>query len=133
MIAVQKMSRVLILLLATATLASCVISVHPDQWESEDNWDDDDFAARERVNTREIDRLSIGMSLDNVVSAMGQPDIKEAFVRSGKDYYVYYYRTHREHSDYKTTKDEATPLVFVEGQLVGWGESAIEHALVDSR
>jgi len=28
----------------------------------------------------------------------------------------------------RTTKDETTPLVFVDGELVGWGESAIEYA-----
>lgn len=119
--------RVFILFVVLLSMVGCVIAVNPDRWEDDD---DDSWAERARHNSQEIDRLVVGASMDSVIASMGQPDIREAFVRAGTTYDAYYYRTHRVKSDYRTTKDEAVPLVFVGGKLVGWGESAIENALV---
>jgi hypothetical protein len=41
---------------------------------------------------------------------------------------VLLYRTRLVREDGRTTRDETTPLVFVDGELVGWGESAVENA-----
>lgn len=35
------------------------------------------------------------------------------------------YRTHHRHSDGETTRDETTPLVFVDGTLAAWGEASL--------
>ncbi|MEO0424173.1 MAG: DUF3192 domain-containing protein, partial [Pseudomonadota bacterium] len=82
----------------------------------------------QRTNDSYIDNLYLGTSKARVVADLGQPDFKEAFDRHGDVFEVLYYRTHHRKSDGKTTKEETTPLVFVDGILVGYGESAIDKA-----
>ena len=67
----------------------------------------------------------------SVVADLGDPDFTDAFARGDSEYVVLRYRTQRVKGDGITTRDETTPLVFVDGNLVGWGESAIEHAISD--
>ena len=114
-------------LAALLMLGGCVISVNTDDdWEHSDGW-----KARQRDNERTINSLEIGDSKVSIRDELGKPDFNESFIRNDQTYSVLYYRTRHVSSDGETTKDETTPLVFVEGSLVGWGESAIKHALVD--
>ena len=46
----------------------------------------------------------------------------------GSEIEVLFFRTRHRHSDGETTPDETTPLVFVDGELVGWGAAAYEDA-----
>lgn len=114
-------------LLLLTLLTGCVIAVGTDDFEEGSR----KWHREAESNLRHIHDLRIGGSLESVVDEMGQPDISEAFVSSGKTYRVYYYRTARVHSDGKTTKDETTPLVFVEDRLVGWGDTALQQALAE--
>ena len=62
---------------------------------------------------------------------LGEPDLVESFLRDGEEFVVLRYRTHRQRGDGETTRDETTPVVFVDGNVVGWGDSAIEYATAD--
>ena len=120
----MKFSRSVILIPAlVSSLSGCVIAVGSDRFESDDDW-----AGRAKANNRSILSMDVGRSMESIVNEMGNPDITEAFQREEKAVRIYYYRTQRLRSDYRTTKDEATPLVFIDGVLVGWGETAIENA-----
>ena len=50
----------------------------------------------------------------------------EAFMDDGEEVRVLFYRTNHKHSDGETTRDETTPLVFRNDQLVGWGTRVYE-------
>lgn len=110
-----------------AVLSGCVIAVGTDEFRD----DSSKWKKTADANKRDIHRLDVGRSPQAVVDEMGQPDISEAFTRDGKMFRVYYYRTRQVHSDSTTTKDETTPLVFVDDRLVGWGDTAIEYATVN--
>lgn len=113
-----------ILLTATFALQSCIVNVHGEGWEEEaTNW-----RHTQKRNRRHIEQLTLGQSRADIVNVMGKADIVESFKRAGSVYTVAYYRTDHRHSDGDTTKDETTPLVFIDDQLVGWGASAIAHA-----
>lgn len=116
----------LLTLASLLMLGGCVIAVNTDDWEHSDGW-----KARQDDNERTINRLEIGDSKTDIRDELGKPDFNESFLREGQTYTVLYYRTRHVASDGETTKDETTPLVFVDDELVGWGESAINHALVD--
>lgn len=120
----KKTPMVLLALLSAFALSGCVVAIGGEEFRNESSH----WREREEKNKRLIHELIPGARIESVVATMGQPDISEAFTRGDKTYRVYYYRTRRVHSDSTTTKDEATPLVFVDGQLVGWGDSAIQFA-----
>jgi outer membrane protein assembly factor BamE (lipoprotein component of BamABCDE complex) len=105
-------------------LSGCVIAIGGEEFRDDSNR----WRERAESNKQHIHELRPGAHMDSVVATMGRPDISEVFVRDGKTYRVYYYRTRQVHSDRTTTKDEATPLVFVDDQLVGWGDTAIQFA-----
>jgi hypothetical protein len=71
--------------------------------------------------------LRMGADISSVDAKLGAPDFSEAFTRNGQEVRIYHYRTHRRHADGKTTKDETTPLVFVDDQLVGWADTAVQQ------
>ena len=73
-------------------------------------------------------QLELGRSLGSIESEFGTPDIVESFQRDGNAYKVWFYRTRHVTSDGMTRRDETTPLVFIDDELVGWGESAIDKA-----
>ena len=103
-------------------LSGCVVAVNTDDWK------DEAWFTRQNRNAEKIEHLELGISESTVRSDFGEPDFVESFTRKGETFKVLRYRTrHRDH-DGSTTKDETTPLVFVGGTLVGWGDSAIEHA-----
>lgn len=113
----------LLMLVSVALLSGCVIAVNTDDWEDSDNW-----YARQHKIEKKIERLELGRSEMSIRDEFGSPDFNEAFIRNGSEFVVLYYRSRHVESDGITTKSETTPLVFVEGNLVGWGESALENA-----
>ncbi|PIP80771.1 MAG: hypothetical protein COW84_03390 [Gammaproteobacteria bacterium CG22_combo_CG10-13_8_21_14_all_40_8] len=107
------------------TLSGCVISIGDGEnsgWEN--NWEE-----TQRHNREVIARLNIGDSLDVVLDSLGKPAFSESFTQGEKTYQVYYFRTHRAHGDGDTTKDETTPVLFLEGKLKGWGQSALDSVM----
>lgn len=107
-----------------ALLSSCVVAIGNDDFDNEhEKWQ-----GRQDRTLKMINNLDLGRDLGSIESEFGLPDFTDSFMRSGEAIRVLHYRTHHSHSDGKTTRDETTPLVFIDDQLVGWGEMAIEKA-----
>ncbi|GAB5413521.1 MAG: DUF3192 domain-containing protein [Congregibacter sp.] len=81
----------------------------------------DDWKEIQRDNREAISQLEIGMSRDAAMDKLGTPSDSEAFVHEGEEVRVLFYRTQRKHSDGETSRDETTPVVFKNDQLIGWG------------
>jgi len=116
----------ILLLVATMMLplGGCVIKINGDDKESDhSNW-----KSIQQSNVKRIKQLELGRSLGSIESEFGTPDIVESFQRDGNAYKVWFYRTRHVTSDGMTRRDETTPLVFIDEELVGWGESAIDKA-----
>ncbi|MCW8195116.1 DUF3192 domain-containing protein [Proteobacteria bacterium 005FR1] len=121
----KKINTLITLLLLATSLTGCVIAVGDTE-----HWDDKDasqWREQAKENKRAIEGLRMGTEIGSVNAKLGAPDFSEAFTRNGEEVRIYYYRTHQRHADSKTTKDETTPLVFVDDQLVGWGETAVQQ------
>lgn len=102
------------------TLTGCVISVDGDgEYSYHSDWKDIEYK-----NRKHIARLELNTSISDVKREMGIPDFNESHPKEDDQFQVLYYRTQRIAGDGVTTKDECTPLVFKNGQLIGWGESA---------
>jgi Protein of unknown function (DUF3192) len=105
-------------------LSGCVIAVGTEDWKD----DVADWRDRQEHNRHVVETLQLGQSRDVLVADLGSADFAEAFTRDGRNFEVLFYRTRHVDDDGRTTKDETTPLVFVDGALVGWGESAVDKA-----
>ena len=117
----QQSTRLLVLVFLAVWLSGCVVAIGNDGPESRDSR----WAEIERDNRRAIDSLLMGMGIREVQLAMPhEADFSEAFMVDGVAHRVLFYRTQRVEGDGVTSRDETTPLVFADGQLVGWGESA---------
>lgn len=116
-----KLTRLLVLAFLAAWLSGCVVAIGNDGLESGNS----EWAEIERDNRRAIDSLRLGMGLREVQTAMPhQADFSEAFTVDGVAYRALFYRTQRVEGDGVTSRNETTPLVFANGELAGWGESA---------
>jgi hypothetical protein len=82
--------------------------------------------ASEQQNRENIGKLILGMDMQQVTLLMGTADINEAFIAkdSAQNIQVLFYRTQWNKGDGKTTKDECTPIVLRDNQLIGWGDAA---------
>ncbi|BCO18072.1 hypothetical protein KUC3_09290 [Alteromonas sp. KC3] len=113
-------------LLISAALASsvlisgCVVSVGGGS----DSHYGADWEDREFNNRKHIANLETGTAYESVLRKMGVADFNELFEKQDGTYRVLYYRTQKTMGDGITTKDECTPLVFKNGSLIGWGDSA---------
>ena len=101
------------------TLSGCIIV------DGEPDWIDDNWQRVQRENLAAISNLDIGMQRSVVEGRLGNPNDSEAFVREADEYRVLYYRTRHRHSDGETSRDETTPLVFRNDELIGWGDSVL--------
>lgn len=104
-------------------LSGCMIVVDGDKRSSSSSRPS--FEQREEDNRAAISKLSIGTSPNDVIRVMGTPDFDEQLRRDDTQYRVLYYRTQRVKADGITTKDECTPLVFANGELLGWGNTKL--------
>ena len=67
--------------------------------------------------------LEMGMSKQEVIGVMGRPSFNEAYKSLyGKSVIILFYYTQRKWADGSETKDECTPIVFENDELVGWGD-----------
>lgn len=109
-------------LILPLALSGCVISVDGDgEYGYSSDWED-----REHKNRRHIAKLETNTDISDIKRRMGIADFNELHQKEQDEYQVLYYRTHRRDGDGVTTKDECTPLVFKNGLLVGWGDTAYE-------
>jgi hypothetical protein len=102
-------------------MSGCVISIDDDGYSSNSGW-----KSEQRQNKQDIAKLNLGQSKDSVVDRMGRADFNEALQKDGTQYQLLWYRTHHVDSDGETTKDECTPLVFKNNELIGWGNTALD-------
>jgi hypothetical protein len=134
----------LLLTLAALPATSCVF--HVGGYGSGEYYvPDDAHTARDlrSDNRGKIDRLQLGMTVDQVKEIMGtsstwlnepigwvsNPYRSESFVdKDGQTELVLYYYTRINKSDNLITDDELTPVGFRDGKLVGWGQSYLERA-----
>lgn len=89
------------------------------------------WQARQAGNREAIGRLDPGMSKASVQQAMPEaPSFVESFTREGGDRVdVLFYYTNRKWGDGNDTRDETTPLVFVNNELVGWGDTFLQAVI----
>ena len=118
----MKHAAIALAMLAPLTLSGCVISVGGDDSHYSSDWED-----REYNNRKHVSQLENNMTHESVVRKMGVADFNELVEKSGHAYRILFYRTQRKMDDGMTTKDECTPLVFKDGMLVGWGDSAYQY------
>ncbi|MHA7817989.1 MAG: DUF3192 domain-containing protein [Pseudohaliea sp.] len=111
----NTLPRLMLATLLVATVTGCVFI-------DGEHGDTDDWRSAQEDNREAISQLSIGMSQDAVVDRLGTPADSEAFTRDGEEVRVLFYRTRHRHSDGETSRDETTPLVFRNGELIGWGQ-----------
>lgn len=104
-------------------LNGCII-VAPDSDRYGDDWQHQQTENRQKINN-----LSLKMSREQVTERLGTANFSEAFAKGDDEFHILYYRTQRAKSDGETTKDETTPLVFKNNQLVGWGSQQLESVL----
>lgn len=106
-----------------AVFAASVITFYEDDPDQMD-WED-----RQAFNKIYINKLSISDQVlkSQVIESLGSPDLTEAKQIDDGTVQVMFYRTQHQKSDGITTKDECTPLLFKNGQLVAWGEGAYEQ------
>ncbi|RUO39113.1 hypothetical protein CWE22_10140 [Pseudidiomarina aestuarii] len=111
-------------LVAALTLQGCIVVADGDGSYS---YSSDDWQKQERENRKVIASLDEGATINYIENRLGTPNFSELWTVDGDKYRVLYYRTHRVDSDGETSKDECTPLVFVNGSLVGTGELAVSR------
>ena len=103
-----------------AIFVVAVFTFYPDKPENMD-WKD-----REEYNKVQVSKLELGVQKQTILELLGSPDISEAKRIGDKELQVMFYRTQHRQADGITTADECTPLLFVDGQLVAWGDSAYQ-------
>lgn len=115
----------LVLVVSSVLLSGCVIAIGDDEDYGNKNGHVS-WSELEKENREQISRLSIGASITSVKSKLGVPEFDELLMKNGTEYRVIYYRTHRVKGDSMTTKNECTPIVFVNGELSGYGQAALD-------
>ena len=119
----KVISRFFLVALITAMASGCVY-VNGERVGTSNDWNDWE-KAQER-NREYISNLEMGVSTQSVLNELGTPADSEAFTDDDVEVRVLFYRTTRKHSDGDTTRDETTPLVFRDDQLIGWGEKVYQ-------
>ncbi len=118
-----KAAKLAAILLASSSLSGCVVAIGNDAFQEDEKWEQ-----AEKRNDSYISTIDLGTSSASVKADLGEPEYRDSFKRNNDTFEVLYYRTQHRHSDGETTRDETTPLVFVDGLLVGHGPSAVENA-----
>mmetsp|Transcript_56059 Transcript_56059/g.177641 ORF Transcript_56059/g.177641 Transcript_56059/m.177641 type:complete len:126 (+) Transcript_56059:142-519(+) len=117
------------LLAGTFLLSGCVISIDEDSDDGYRVSSGASWEKSEKRNRQYIATASTGVSKTSVVDKLGAADFNEMVSNDGDLVQVLYYRTQRVDDDGITTKNECTPLVFVNDKLVGWGELSLAKYL----
>ncbi|MDX1626654.1 MAG: DUF3192 domain-containing protein [Wenzhouxiangellaceae bacterium] len=108
-------------------LSGCVVAIGNEDFERDSRWQE-----IQRENSAAVERLELGMSVDEVRGRMPHPpEFSEAFVIEGVEYRTLFYRTRRVEADGETTVDETTPVIFADGRLDAWGREAWRSLIGD--
>lgn len=114
---------------STMLLSGCVISVDKSDEDGYHVSSGVNWKKHEAKNRQFISDVSLGVSKMSVVDTLGPADFNEMVSSDGDAVQVLYYRTQRIDDDGVTTKNECTPLVFINSELVGWGELSLSKYL----
>jgi len=120
------MIRTLGLLALTGLLTGCVVAIGDKDYESYDGADSE-WRKVQKENLAQINQFQPGMAFNDVISRLGNPDFTEFVIKDEQQVQVLFYRTQHKRSDGRTTKDECTPLVFINNQLHSWGDKAYQQ------
>jgi hypothetical protein len=121
----SKLMPVALLTSLSLLMSGCVLNVGEHGSASNSGWEH-----QQQMNRDNIAKLSMGMDAQQVLLLMGTADFSEAFVTQAsaqdaeQQIQVFFYRTQWSKGDGKTTKDECTPVVLRNNQLIGWGDAA---------
>ena len=126
---------IILKLVAIFLLSSCVYD-YTAEFEIDKYTDDEPLA---KVNSSRLLRLEPGMSKSQVLEAMGtingdninNPYLVSLFSIKEDNITIIYYFTknpYNEYKVYKVTFENLTPLVLLNGKLIGWGEEALRRA-----
>jgi hypothetical protein len=118
-------------LVATPFLSGCIVAVSDGEaeygWNSKHNGTN--WQKQQKSNREKIANLVSGTDYKTVIKQFDTPDFSELVSKGDNVFQILYFSTNSKHSDGKVTKDECTPLVFKDGKLVGFGQSAIVEYL----
>lgn len=117
-----KLAMVGAVVMLSAGLQGCVIAVNGD---GENYSTSDSVSKQEKRNRTAIASFTNGITVDAVQNELGTPEFSDLWTVDNVRYRVLYYRTQRVHADGNTTRDECTPIVFADGNLIGTGELAL--------
>ena len=107
--------------ISTLLLSGCIIVSDRDGYnESHSEWQE-----RQKINRDFIADLEPGLSIESIKANLGKADYSEAYVLADQSVHVLRYRTQHTDSNGQTDIDETTPLVFIDNELIGWGERAL--------
>lgn len=114
-----KLLSLIILTASTIGMSGCVINIGDKEagWDKSQSWQ-----ATQAQNRANLSKLTIGMDREQVFTLMGTADFSEAYIKQDREVTVLYYRTQRTKEDGTTTKDECTPIVLANNQVIGWGD-----------
>ncbi|MCM2678197.1 DUF3192 domain-containing protein [Echinimonas agarilytica] len=113
-------------LIMLSTLAGCVVSVNDGDWDSEFA-NSHGWQQHQKDNRAAIANLTTSTSYESILANLGTPDFTENLKQDDAEYQILFYQTNTKHGDGKITKDECTPLVFKNRELIGWGDTALER------
>ncbi|WP_144213769.1 DUF3192 domain-containing protein [Shewanella donghaensis] len=91
--------------------------------------EDRSWQERQEFNHKMLSEITIGQTIESIRQVMGRADFSEAKASTEGSFQIMFYRTHHVASDGKTTKDECTPLLFKDGQLIAWGQETYDQFL----
>lgn len=111
-----------LLVASMGSLTGCVVAIGDDDYRTHHQ---SDWETQQENNRTVISRLEIGASYNEVLNKLGTPEFSERLVKDGQEYQILFFQTHHNKSDGRISKDECTPLLFKQKQLVGWGEKAL--------
>ncbi|GIU53428.1 DUF3192 domain-containing protein [Shewanella sp. KT0246] len=109
--------------IAYVVFAITVVLVYEPRPEDR-SWQD-----RQEFNHRMLSEITIGQSITSIRQKMGRADFTEAKATEDANFQIMFYRTHHVKSDGITTKDECTPLLFKDDQLIAWGQETYDQFL----
>ncbi|MCL1066492.1 DUF3192 domain-containing protein [Shewanella olleyana] len=91
--------------------------------------EDRSWQERQEFNHQMLSEINIGQTIEAIRGKMGRADFTEAKATDEANFQIMFYRTHHVKSDGKTTRDECTPLLFKDGELIAWGQETYDQFL----
>jgi len=121
----MKTTLLLLIALSTPLLSGCIVAVSDGEidthWGSSSSWQQ-----YHENNRSKIANLNLGTEYQSVLTEFGTPEFSEVMNKNNNEYRVYFYATSH---DGDMSKKACTPVVFKNGILEGWGETAYQAIL----